>query len=172
MQHAIGISVHTGWAACVVVAGSPRRPEVIANAVVELLGEEERFCFHRASTMKPDAVPAWLASVRAKALAEARKALEPLLAQVDFAAIVAKDGPSLDLKTVPATHMQLHGAEGSFYRDVFRETCRLLRRQISCHIVAPKSLDPATIGKLETKPWGKDQKLAALAAWQALGRHS
>lgn len=36
MDRAIGITIHTGWAACVVVGGSLRKPEV-ANKVIELL---------------------------------------------------------------------------------------------------------------------------------------
>ena len=54
MQRAIGISVHTGWAACVVVAvgGSLSRPETVANETIEILGASERFCFHLAAQMQ------------------------------------------------------------------------------------------------------------------------
>lgn len=31
MRHTLGISPHTGWAACVVVGGSLARPEIVAN---------------------------------------------------------------------------------------------------------------------------------------------
>jgi hypothetical protein len=72
MQRAIGISVHTGWGACVVVRGSLRKPEIFSNRVVELLDDAERFCFHRAVGMKPLLIQEWLTRIRAKALAEAR----------------------------------------------------------------------------------------------------
>ncbi len=164
MERAIGITVHTGWAACVVVAGSLRRPEVVANKVIELLEDPERFCYHRASEMKAASVREWLSRVRAKALAQARSELAPLISQqVRVGAIVAKDGTLPDPETALATHMRIHLAEGLFYRDVFREAC-----QIPCHIVPPASLDVAAVGKLAIKPWGKDQKLAALAAWQSM----
>ena len=42
--------------------------------------------------------------------------------------------------------------------------------QVPCSIVPPASLNITAAGKLATKPWGRDQKLAALAAWQVL-RH-
>ncbi len=164
MQRAVGISVHTGWGACVVVGGSPRRPEIIGNKVIELLGDGERFCYHRAATMKPALVQEWLGRVRAKALAQARSELSPLLdQQVRLGALVAKEGILPDLDTVFSTHLRIHSAEGFFYRDIFRDAC-----QLPCRVIPPDSLDIATLGKLATKPWGRDQKLAALAAWQVM----
>ena len=165
MKHAIGISVHTGWGACVVVGGSVHEPEIVGNKIVELLDDAERFCYHRAARMKAAAVREWLTVVRAKALDRARSELAPLLAQdVRVGAIVAKDGTLPDLDAALATHMRIHSAEGLFYRDVFRDACR-----ISCHIIPPASLDVGAVGKLATSPWGRDQKLAALAAWQVMG---
>ncbi|MGH8289948.1 MAG: hypothetical protein ACREV7_13150 [Steroidobacteraceae bacterium] len=164
MQRAIGISVHTGWGACVVVGGSPRKPEIICNKVIELLGDGERFCYHRAATMKPALVQEWLGHVRVKALAQARSELSHLLdQQVRVGAIVAKEGILPDLHTVLSTHLRIHSAEGFFYRDIFRDAC-----QLPCRVIPPDSLDIAAMGKLPAKPWGRDQKLAALAAWQVI----
>jgi hypothetical protein len=164
MERAIGITVHTGWGACVVVGGSLRKPEVVANKVIELLEDAERFCYHRAAEMKAASVPAWLTHIRAKALARARSELAPLLGQhVRVGAIVAKDGALPDAGTALSAHTRIHSAEGLFYRDIFREAC-----QLPCRIVPPASLDITAVGKLATKPWGRDQKLAALAAWQAM----
>ena len=163
MQRAIGISVHTGWGACVVVGGSLREPEIFSNRVIELLDDAERFCYHRAAEMKPVLVEEWLTRIRAKALATARSELLPQMQKVRRGAIVAKDGAMPDLQAVFASHMHIHSAEGFFYRDVFREAC-----QIPCCIVVPGSLDITAIGKLATKPWGRDQKLAALAAFQVI----
>jgi hypothetical protein len=164
MQRAIGITVHTGWAACVVVGGSLRKPEIFGNKLIELLDDPERFCYHRAAEMKAELVQEWLTRVRAKALARARSELSPLLDQhVRFGAIVAKDGILADSETALATHMRIHSAEGFFYRDVFRDAC-----QIPCRVIPPASLDVTGVGKLATKPWGRDQKLAALAAWRVM----
>jgi hypothetical protein len=161
---AIGISVHTGWGACVVVGGSLREPEIIGNTVVELMEGTERFCYHHAAEMKAASVPEWLERVRAQALAQARIALTPLLTPtVRVGAIVAKQGALPDPDTALATHMRIHLAEGLFYRDIFREACK-----IPCRITPPASLDITAVGKLATKPWSRDQKLAALAAWQAM----
>ncbi len=164
MQRAIGISVHTGWGACVVVAGSPSQPEIVGNKVVELLGDEERFCYHRAASMKPSLAKEWLRRMRSKALLQARKELSLLLdQQVRVGAIVAKQGALPDPNTAFSTHLRIHSAEGFFYRDIFRDAC-----QLPCRVIPPDSLDIATMGKLAVRPWGRDQKLAALAAWQVM----
>jgi len=166
MRRAIGISVHTGWGACVVVSGSLARPEIVANQVIDILGDPERFCFHMAAEMKRDAVEQWIANIRKKAVANAERALTPLLAQdVSLCAIVAKPGDSGDLDKVLGSHPRLHTAEGCFYRDVLRDVC-----QIPVRIVPPSSLDVSKVGKIAGPPWGKDQKLAALAAWSVLER--
>ena len=161
---AIGITIHTGWAACVVVGVSLHEPEIVGNEVITLLEDTERFCYHRAAEMKAAAVREWLAGVRAKALARARSGLAPLMClQVRVGAIVAKDGALPDPDTALATHMRIHSAEGLFYRDVFRDAC-----QVPCRIIPPASLDITVVGKLDTRPWGQDQKLAAVAAWHVM----
>jgi hypothetical protein len=166
MKRAIGICPHTGWAACVVVGGSLKQPEIAANGIVQLLGDAERFCFHRAAEMKLAEAERWIASVRKKATAAAMRALAPLLAQgVRACAIVAKDDPMDTLEYVLAAHPRIHTAEGRFYRDVLREACT-----VPVRIVAPKSLDASKVGKLAGPPWGRDQRLAALAAWSVLAR--
>jgi hypothetical protein len=161
VPRAIGISVHTGWAACVVVDGSPAKPEIVASEVVHVLDDSERFCFHMAAEMKLAQAEKWIARLRKKAVGNARRALAPLLAQrVRACAIVAKPGDAGELAKVLASHPRLHTAEGCFYRDAFRDAC-----SVPVHLVPPDSLDVSGIGKLAAPPWGKDQKLAALAAW-------
>jgi hypothetical protein len=165
MNRAIGITVHTGWGTCVLVGGSMTSPEIIANQMIEILSDSERFCFHIAAEMKPFAAEKWIARERKKAVANARRALAPLVTQdVIACAIVAKEGEIGDLGEVLSSHPRIHTAEGYFYRDVLREACPLPVR-----IVAPSSLDAAKVGKLSPPPWGRDQKLAAVAAWSVLG---
>jgi hypothetical protein len=164
-RRALGISVHTGWGACVVVGGTPLKPEIIANEVIEILSDSERFCFHKAAEMAPDAAQRWIALIRQKAIANAKRALAPLIGQrVTACAIVAKGGNSEDLRSVLGSHPRIHTAEGHFYRDVLRAACAVPTR-----IVPPSSLDVSDIGKLAAPPWGRDQKLAAVAAWSIIG---
>ena len=146
-----------------VVGGSLTQPEIVANEVVEVLGDSERFCFHAAAEMKPSAAEEWIERVREHALVNARRGLSPLVAKVSVCAIVAKEGRPGNLANVLASHPHIHTAEGFFYRDVFREACT-----VPVNIVPPSSLDVSKVGKLSAPPWGRDQKLAALAAWLAL----
>jgi hypothetical protein len=162
---ALGISVHTGWGACVVVGGTPGKPEIAANERIQILGDDERFCFHMAAEMKRPAAEKWLAGLRRKALANARRALAPLAAQARACGIVAKTGEPGPLDAVLAAHPRIHTAEGCFYRDVLREAC-----PVRVTIVHPATLDDSTVGKLAPPPWGRDQRLAALAAWTVLAR--
>ncbi len=164
MKHAIGISVHTGWGACVVVGGTLAKPEIVANTVIQILTGPDRFCFHRAEEMTPAAAERWIASTKVKAIANARAALTPLLAQgPTMCAIVAKSGAMPGLSEILQSHLRMHTCEGYFYRDVLCEVCGIPTRA-----VAPASLDASKVGKLAAAPWGKDQKLAALAAWSVM----
>ncbi len=147
------------------VGGSLQKPEIVKNLVVQVLGDAERFCFHMAAEMTRAAAEKWLASVRKKALANAREALAALITKdVKCCALVAKAGEAGDLEQVLASHPRLHTAEGCLYRDVFRDACT-----VPAQLVPPSSLDVSKVGKLAGPPWGRDQKLAALAAWKVMG---
>ncbi|MGQ0429016.1 MAG: hypothetical protein ACT4UQ_03700 [Gammaproteobacteria bacterium] len=163
MKRALGISVHTGWGACVVAGGSLAEPEIVANEIVEILGDSQRFCFHMAAEMKPAAASQWIARIRAKAIANARRSLAALARQAEVCAIVAKPGEAGPLEQVLASHPRIHTAEGCFYRDVIRAAS-----PIPVHIVPHSALDVTRVGKIAPPPWGRDQKLAALAAWSVL----
>lgn len=163
-RRALGISIHTGWGAAVLVAGTPRKPEILANERIRILGDDERFCYHMAAEMKRVEAASWLLKLRSKAVANAREALAPLIAEAEACALVAKPGDPGPLEEVLAAHPRIHMAEGCFYRDVLAEACT-----IPVRIVPPKSLDHSKLGKIAPPPWGRDQRLAALAAWSALG---
>jgi hypothetical protein len=165
-MRALGISVHTGWAACVTVGGTRAAPIIDAREEIELLGDDERFVYHMAADMKRTAAAGFIAKAREKALRNAKAALRPLVTKdVVVCAIVAKEGSPGELDDILASHPRLHTAEGCLYRDVLRGACT-----VPVHVVSPRSLDVGTVGKLAPPPWGRDQKLAALAAWRALER--
>jgi hypothetical protein len=164
VQAALGVSIHTGWGACVVVAGSLRKPQVLANQIVRVLDDSKRFCFHMAAEMDRAEAREWLTAVRIEAVANARRALRPLVSDgVRVGAVVARNGEVGDLDRVLAAHPRIHTAEGFFYRDVFCAAA-----PIAWRVVPPAALDAARVGKIAGPPWGRDQRLAALAAWMAL----
>lgn len=133
-------------AACVVVSGTPQRPEILANQVIEILGDAEHFCFHRAAEMRPSAAKEWIARVPETALTNAQRALASL-EDVSVCAIVAKEGDPGPLDVILASHPRLHLAEGCFYRDVLREAV-----SVPARIVTPSSLDASTVGRLAPPP--------------------
>ena len=158
--------MHTGWGACVIVGGSLRAPEIVSTKRVELLQDPERFCYHRAAEMQRSSADAWLTRLHTTALARACSELGALLTpHVRAGAIVAKQGSLPELDSALATHMKIHAAEGLFYRNLFRDAAPGL----DWRIVPPNSLDVSIVGKFPVMPWGRDQRLAALAAWQVLG---
>jgi hypothetical protein len=167
LMQALGISPHTGWAACVVVGGTPDKPIIVANQVVRYADNAERFCYHAAAGMDRAAVESWLVDVRRRAVRRARLQLAPLCAQATVCAIAANDRLLESIDYVLAAHPRIHTAEGCFHRDVLREACT-----IPVEFVTPSSLDPAALGKITGPPWGRTQKLAALAAWSLLDPHS
>ena len=147
-----------------IVGGSLRKPQIIACDRIEMVGDSERFCFHLAADMPFEAAVKWIAGVRERAIRNARQALLLLLARdVGVCALIAKQGVIGDLRQVLASHPRMHSAEGFFYRDVLIEACGIPTR-----IISPLSLDPSQVGKYAPPPWGRDQKIAALAAWSAL----
>jgi hypothetical protein len=180
---AIGVSVHTGWAACVAAAGSLRAPRIEAREEIEMLGDADRFVFHVAAKLDLARAKQSVARAELEATKRGTDAIAGFLEQVRGAghevlacAIVANDTPMLtSLEEIVAAHPRIHTAEGRFFRDILRRAAEANRLDV--RIVSPKSLDlvsAATLladaGRVAGRPWGKDQKIAALAAWSLLAR--
>jgi hypothetical protein len=100
-------------------------------------------------------------------------------------AIVANRAPMpAELDEIVGAHPRIHTAEGLFYRDALCSGARALG--LTPIVIAPRELDahaaktigvrPSEIarlliaaGRAVGRPWAKDQKMAALAAWSILG---
>jgi hypothetical protein len=171
MRLALGLSVHTGWAAAAVAGGDWANPVVVLRERLVLLGEESRFVFHRAAEMTSDDAGRWVAQARKEALARAVFAMKRLAAThaVKACAVAAKMGASLPLEEVVAAHPRIHTAEGCFYRDVLVEAAEAAGMRAK--VIAPKELcatDPrlANVGKVVGRPWSVNWKVAVLCAWR------
>jgi hypothetical protein len=187
---AIGLSVHTGWAACCVVSGDVRAPEILARELIEMLGDQDRFVFHVAAKLKPADAERGVTRVREDAVRAATSALDLLIGRmrgqgrpIARCAIVARQGAMPALEEVVKAHPRIHTAEGVFFRDVLRDAAESHR--LATQVFPPKELDAlaakamtipsAQLAKLLDRagkglgpPWGKDQRMASLAAWTAL----
>jgi hypothetical protein len=188
---AIGVTVHTGWGAALVAAGSLRAPSALAREEVELLGDEERFVFHRAAEMPRARAAQSVARAKKESTARAAAAVGRLVdaaraagGDVVGCAVVANAGAMpASIDDIVAAHPRIHAAEGLFYRDVFRDAAG--ERGLRVRVAPPKELDAAAAeamridvaeiarllseaGRAIGRPWGRDQKAAALAAWALL----
>jgi hypothetical protein len=184
------LSVHTGWAACCVVSGDVRAPEILAREVVEMLDDRERFVFHLAAGMKPADAARSVTRAREDAVRAAKSALDGLAGRMRAqgrsivrCAIVARQGAMPPLEELVKAHPRIHTAEGVFFRDVLRDAAESHR--VATQVFPPKELEAlatklmtipsaqlakllARLGKDLGPPWGKDEKMASLAAWTAL----
>jgi hypothetical protein len=164
MRLALGLSVHTGWAAAVVAGGDWGKPVLAAREHLELLGEEE-----------PAEAEEWVERARKAAMVRSGGALRRLATThaVKACAIVAKKAAMLPLKDVVAAHPRIHTAEGCFYREVLRAAAEGAGLRVT--VIAPQELDAkdprlVEVGKVVGKPWTVDWKVAVMAAWQVATR--
>jgi hypothetical protein len=123
--------------------------------------------------------------------AQAKPALSGLLVvlrnaglEILSCAVVAKDGAMPgSLEQIRAAHPRIHTAEGCFYRDALLAAAEAMG--LVARVLPPKELESAAAtvmrlaraqvpglltdaGRIVGRPWGKDQKMAALAAWVML----
>jgi hypothetical protein len=89
-----------------------------------------------------------------------------------------------ELARILAAHPLMHSAEGELYREVLVEAAadagltvsRVPGRDLAAHAASRMGCDAAAIavkltelGRQVGRPWRRDEKDAALAAWLALG---
>jgi hypothetical protein len=186
---AIGFSVHTGWAASVLLAGPFRAPRIVDRCRIRLADSDDTVraeIFHRAARLSGAAAEKFVRESQAAAGRRARAALEnlrkshPLLA----AGIPVSAGklPS-GLAAILRSHAFIHTAEGAFYREALAyaagacgfDVVRIPRRELPERFAAVLGTDDAgarefltTLGRAAGPPWARDQKDAAMAALVAL----
>jgi hypothetical protein len=161
MPTAVGFSIHTGWAAAVVVKGPPA--EILAVFQIELADEQHdaRFVYHAASEDQRRAE-----EILRAAAAIARERAERALEGLEAGTILALSPPKKklpELRSILRSHPLLHAAEGELYRRALLEAGQAL----GLPIAIPAKPAPPEIGKRKP-PWGKDQKAAAALAWAAI----
>jgi hypothetical protein len=175
MSHvALGFSVHTGWAAMVAVGGA-RKPRILLRERLALVAGV-RFVYHAAVEMDLGAAARAIDAAAKEAEESAFAAIARLRKEhsLDRCAVVA--GPAIppgDLAAIVRAHPMIHTAEGALFRDAILAAAA--RHRLAAELFPPRTL-PADAGEVADAgrgigpPWGKDQRLAALAAWRMLRR--
>lgn len=191
---AIGFRSHSGWAALVVVAGSPVAPAILDRRRIEIADRTIRGSvqpYHAAAELGLPKAAAFLErcadSSRALALSALRNVIDdPRLDghQVIGCGILLSSGrPAASLEATLASHAAIHTAEGEFFREALidasqrcRLPCKGVREKELFEMAAPAfglTADEVqrrvnALGKTIGPPWRQDQKYAALAGWLAL----
>jgi hypothetical protein len=190
---ALGMKSHTGWAAVVALCGPAGSAEVFAKRRIEMATTfDEGAVYHKSQELPLARADALIRSSEEKFERIAREALAALVAELRTAGcetvasvLVGGAGKALPpLESIVKSHALVHAAEGELYRRVLR------RASEACHIpvleipakeigaraaralgIAPAQLTArlAALGKAAGRPWARDQKDSALAAWVALG---
>lgn len=190
---AIGIRPHTGWGAVVALGGPAAGAEVLDRRRIDLATTfAEGAVYHQGQSLSLPEAEAFARDSARRFERLAREALEALLADLRSTgcrpagcAVVGGSGrPLPPLASILRSHPLVHAAEAELYRGVLAraaEATGLATRLVPAadlSQLAAAALQIATarvdarlaaLGKAAGRPWGKDQKEAALAAWCALG---
>jgi hypothetical protein len=191
---ALGFRAHSGWAAGVALAGSPRSPEVIDRRRISLIepgspgGVQP---YHAARTMDlPKAeefIAAVIVAIDHSALLAVRAFAEAISGQghsVASCGIILASGRALPaLQATLRSHAMVHTAEGELYRAAIARAAKTLNLQCirvserDLYKVAAKHLgisEPklktriTEMGRAVGSPWRADEKCATLVAWLSL----
>jgi len=187
---AIGVSVHSGWGAVVIIAGNRGAEEVLDRRRVVIIDSKMAGAaqpYHYVQAREIHAAEAHLNRCAAESRRLAIEALTRVAAElvekgfvlVASALLLSSARPLPDLEKILASHPLIHTAEGEFFRHAFRTafehlkipTARIPARDLDDHALkafgraAPeiqKRIDG--MGRALGSPWTKDEKTAALAA--------
>lgn len=196
MKIAFGMKAHSGWAAVVVVGKRHGDLTVVDRRRIELVEDEwARQPYHAADDLKPDAarkvvkrgVEAAHRVTAREMRAAVRRERERENDVAACAVLVADPMPDWSVEEILAVHFRMHKAEGVLFREALVRGTRacglklvaipekLLTKHAESALGSPVSglvKKIATLGKSVGPPWGKDQKMAALAAMVALDGRS
>lgn len=196
IRTALGFRAHSGWAALVVLAGSPRAPVVIDRRRIELADSQipgSKQPYHAAEGLHPKRAEKLLArcihTTRLLACRAVRAVVRDLRKKghrvVGSGLLLASGRPTatLTLATVLASHALIHTAEGELFRNVLIQASerahlpvtRVRERELFACAAAKLRLPAdklqrclSDLGRSLGPPWTQDQKCAALVAWLVL----
>ena len=191
---AIGIRVHSGWGAVVLLSSERGSEQMIDRRRISVVEDKKQSAvqpYHFAATMELRAAEKHIRDCAASSSRLAFSALRDMAEsvqrrgyRVDCAALLMNSGrPLPELVKILAAHPLIHAAEGDFFRQVFRDALERLTIPVTAIRERDLSQQAAVVfgkaaaslqaritamGKIAGSPWTADQKNAALAAAIAL----
>jgi hypothetical protein len=192
----LGFAPHSGWAAVVVIGGTPARPLVLARERLELAetglpGAKQPY--HAIEALHLGEARARLAAFEASAARLAAAGVRTLVQTARAAGVGPAAAGILDssgregatLEAILASHALIHTADGNHFREALGAACageklpctRIRQRDLPGEAARTLKRTPrelaaaiAQLGREARAPWGADQKGAALIAWLLLAR--
>lgn len=176
MRCALGFVAHTGWAIAVAV-GTGKAPSLLDRRRFELVsgGFEVAGVYHAAQGLKLIEAERKVAEVRREAQTRACKAIAFQVATLRkgghepgrCAIVGSRKAVPTELGTILQSHALVHAAEGGLYREALALGAKA--NSLEAMTITPDELDLGAavlrdLGRGAGPPWGRDQKLAALAA--------
>ncbi|HEY6967847.1 MAG TPA: hypothetical protein VJA94_01480 [Candidatus Angelobacter sp.] len=191
---AIGVRVHSGWAAAVAVAGRTGAEQIVERRRIEIAdvrmpGAVQPYHFAQRMEIKP--AEQHIAKCEAESARLALAGLRDLLhdleqreySVVSSCILLSSGRPLPSLEKILASHAMIHTAEGEFFRQAFRDA--FTRLNIPVTGIRERDLEQeanskfgragpklreriSSMGKLLGPPWTADQKSAALGAFIVL----
>jgi hypothetical protein len=191
---AIGFSPHSGWAAAVVLGGTPAAPTLLHRSRVPLIDArdlESKQPYHAVEFLcieeATGRLDGYLAVATAMAYASIRAQCEELKSRGivlrSVGILESSSRKQISLTSILASHALIHAADGDHFRNALSAAaeqhrlavCRMPARLLEAH--AAQYLHRSLKGVLDAvnglgrgigPPWGADQKKAALLAWTLL----
>ncbi len=191
---ALGFRLHTGWAAVVVIAGTPRKFEVLLRRRVELLPPGDaipRFVFHKAAELPASQAAKLIESAEIASRETAQIAVKDVLDHLNSLDRKAKAAGfacgsrpiPTDVGVVLRSHPMIHSAEGALFQRAIAAACESCglpsiaarEREVWTKAATAWGLTEASLRtqvdglrKSAGAPWGTDQKTAMAFALLAL----
>ncbi len=189
---------HSGWAALVAVAGTPRAPQMLERRRIGIADPEIEGSlqpYHAAEELELPKARKYLERCERHAGRLAQQALAEVVDDLRAnghepgacGLILSSARPLPVLTEILASHALIHTADGEHFRDALRHAASHFRLPVVAvsekEIWARASADlmipieelqglVTALGKSIGPPWTQDQKLAALSGWLALARSS
>ena len=193
---AIGVCVHSGWAAVVAITGGQGAEEVLDRRRLVVIDSKMAGAaqpYHYVQAREIHAAEAHLDRCAAESRRLAVEGLTLVASElgnrgfvlVASALLLSSARPLPDLEKILASHPLIHTAEGEFFRRAFSKAFEHLKIPVTriptrdlndCALEAFGKAAPAiqkridVMGRSLGAPWTKDEKTAALAAAIGLAR--
>ena len=188
---ALGLRVKSGWAAAVLLTGSARSPQLFDVRRIDLSDPrfpETRQPYHAAmgkletDTTKINRRVRLVRGIAQQSIATLLAGYHQKGYTITRAALVV--GSQVDPDSIANAHIRAHAFEGQLFRSALDETLQTcgIRTEIlieqNTYAQGTATLKESNenvrraiqdFGRVAQGPWRAEQKLAALAAWLALG---